>query len=192
MSTINKVKKDLKLMYPTLQGFVEHTLVAEMCLRWHNKQLEATKNTGESEEKPTIFYKYPREPQPLEVAKVDSEEIKRVLNAFNTLLIERGEKYHIDTVREMVLPSLGYARIDDNGCGTYENMCATRVIIKIVEKEKYSNIIHFNEKTREWVDAEDLTSEYFKSFIETCIEFNKRYFKLPEEDLDYYTKKIKL
>lgn len=32
---IQDIKDELKEMYPTMQGFIQHTLVAEMCLKWH-------------------------------------------------------------------------------------------------------------------------------------------------------------
>ena len=35
---LQNVKNELKEMYPEMQGFIQHTLVAEMCLKWHEKQ----------------------------------------------------------------------------------------------------------------------------------------------------------
>ena len=37
---LQKIKDELKEMYPKMQGFIQHTLVAEMCLKWHEKQLK--------------------------------------------------------------------------------------------------------------------------------------------------------
>ena len=37
---LQEIKDELKEMYPTMQGFIEHTLVAEMCLKWHEKQVK--------------------------------------------------------------------------------------------------------------------------------------------------------
>ena len=37
---LQKIKDDLKEMYPTMQGFIQHTLVAEMCLKWHEMKVK--------------------------------------------------------------------------------------------------------------------------------------------------------
>lgn len=37
---LQEIKDELKEMYPTMQGFIQHTLVAEMCLKWHEKQVK--------------------------------------------------------------------------------------------------------------------------------------------------------
>lgn len=35
---LQEIKDELKEMYPKMQHFIQHTLVAEMCLEWHKKQ----------------------------------------------------------------------------------------------------------------------------------------------------------
>ena len=49
---LQQVKDELKAMYPNLQGFIQHTLVAEMCLSWHQHQLKLlnVRNTSEVSE----------------------------------------------------------------------------------------------------------------------------------------------
>ena len=37
---LQKIKDELKEMYPKMQGFIQHTLVAEMCLKWHEKKVK--------------------------------------------------------------------------------------------------------------------------------------------------------
>jgi len=37
---LQKIKDELKEMYPEIQNFIQHTLVAEMCLKWHEKQMK--------------------------------------------------------------------------------------------------------------------------------------------------------
>lgn len=37
---LQEIKDELKQMYPTMQGFIQHTLVAEMCSKWHEKQVK--------------------------------------------------------------------------------------------------------------------------------------------------------
>lgn len=48
---LQQIKDELKEMYPNMQGFIQHTLVAEMCFKWHEKQVKncTTPNEGQSE-----------------------------------------------------------------------------------------------------------------------------------------------
>lgn len=38
--TTEEIKKELHELYPNINGFIDHTLVAEMCLKWHELQLK--------------------------------------------------------------------------------------------------------------------------------------------------------
>ena len=50
MTDKEKVKETLKEMYPQYSGFIEHTLVAEMCLKYHEKQCHIAPVVGRSKQ----------------------------------------------------------------------------------------------------------------------------------------------